>query len=120
MPDERVSMRRVREILCLKHECGRHRSGDRPITEPRAQHRRADIATGCVGGPALATAVGTDRPRAGGNAVSRPRLLASRPAQDRADWAYIRHELRRPAVTLMLLCEGVRIRRREGSASAIG
>src|SRR5712692_2689311 len=51
----------------------RQRPGDRPIAEHRPQHRRADLGA-CRGvGFAVAGAGDADRPRAGGDAVCRPR-----------------------------------------------
>ena len=62
----------------------RQRPADRPVTEPGAQHRRADPGARRGGGPALAVAGDTDRPRAGGDAVCRPWQAARRAAQGRA------------------------------------
>ena len=59
----------------------RHRPGDCPVAERRAQHRRADAGAGRGGGSALAIAGDADRPRAGDDAVCRPRSSAGRAAQ---------------------------------------
>ena len=108
MPAERVSMRRVREILRLKHECG--------ATE-RAIARSIGIARSTV-------ALTLER-------VARAKLYWPLPATltDRAleamlyasagapqglrrraepDWTGVHRELRRPGVTLVLLWEEYR------------
>ena len=68
MPAERVSMRRVREILRLKYE-GRDRPGDRALGWGGAQHGAALPGPGGGGGAGLAAAGDGDRRRAGGAAV---------------------------------------------------
>ena len=62
MPAERVSMRRVREILRLKFECG---SSDRAIAVAVsvAQHGAAVPGTVRCGGAELAVAGSADRAR---------------------------------------------------------
>ena len=105
MPAERVSMRRVREILRLKHECG---ATDRAIA------RSLGIARSTV-------AVTLDRLAAAALCWPLPASLSDRvleamlyagPGSQRGmrrktepDWTHVHHELRRPGVTLMLLWE---------------
>ena len=108
MPAERVSMRRVREILRLKHECG---ATDRAIA------RSLGIARSTV-------AVTLDRLAAAELHWPLPASLSERvleamlyagPGTQRGlrrkaepDWTHVHHELRRPGVTLMLLWEEYR------------
>jgi transposase len=105
MPAERMSMRRVREILRLKHECG---ATDRAIA------RSLGIARSTV-------AVTLDRLAAAELCWPLPATLSDRvleamlyagPGTQRGsrrkaepDWTHVHHELRRPGVTLMLLWE---------------
>jgi len=108
MPAERVSMRRVREILRLKHEC---RVTDREIARSLSVARSTvaltleRVAAAGLRWPLPATL--TDR-------VLETMLYAGHGRQQGArrkaepDWAYIHHELRRPGVTLMLLWEEYR------------
>jgi hypothetical protein len=105
MPAERVSMRRVREILRLKHEC---RATDREIARSLSVARSTvPLTLERVAAPGLRwplPATLTDR-------VLEAMLYAGHGRQQGArrkaepDWAYIHHELRRPGVTLMLLLE---------------
>ncbi len=108
MPAERVSMRRVREILRLKHECG---ATDRAIA------RSLGIARSTV-------AVTLDRLAAAELRWPLPATLSERvleamlyagPGTQRGsrrkaepEWTHVHHELRRPGVTLMLLWEEYR------------
>src|SRR5229473_1188362 len=108
MPAERVSMRRVREILRLKHECG---ATDRAIA------RSLGIARSTV-------AVTLDRLAAAELHWPLPATLSERvleamlyagPGTQRGsrrktepEWTHVHHELRRPGVTLMLLWEEYR------------
>src|SRR5215472_3369592 len=81
MPAERVSMRRIREILRLKHEC---RATDREIARSLSVARSTVALTlerVAAAGSALAVAGDADRPCAGGDAVCRPRWSAGRAAQ---------------------------------------
>ena len=110
MPAERVSMRRVREILRLKHECG---APDRAIA------RSLGIARSTV-------AVTLDRLAVAELVWPLPASLSDRvleamlyagPGTQRGsrrkaepDWTHVHHELRRPGVTLMLLWEEYRQR----------
>src|SRR5207248_3398951 len=110
MPAERVSMRRVREILRLKYECG--------ATE-RAIAQSLGIARSTV-------AVTLDRLAAAELGWPLPAVLSDRvleamlyagPGTQRGsrrkaepDWTHVHHELRRPGVTLMLLWEEYRQR----------
>src|SRR6478735_1669751 len=108
MPAERVSMRRVREILRLKHACG---SSDRAIA------RSLGIARSTV-------ALTLERLAAAGLAWPLPETLSERVLEAmlyagrsskqgfrrkaEPDWAHVHRELRRPGVTLMLLWEEYR------------
>jgi transposase len=103
-------MRRVREILRLKHECG---ATDRAIARSLSIARSTvaltleRVAARGLRWPLPATL--TDR-------VLEAMLYAGHGSQQGArrktepDWAYIHHELRRPGVTLMLLWEEYRQR----------
>ncbi len=84
MPAERVSMRRVREILRLKHEAGASDRGDRPIGGRGPQHGAAVPGPGGSGGAGLAAALDADGRRAGGAAVRRRRGDGRAAAQGRA------------------------------------
>jgi len=72
-------MRRVREILRLKHECG---VTDREIARSLsvAQHYRGDAGAGRAE-PRLAISGDAGRPRAQVDAVCRPRPSAGRASQ---------------------------------------
>src|SRR6266851_5382847 len=110
MPAERVSMRRVREILGLKHACG---ASDREIARSLSLARSTVALTlerAAASGlrwPLPATL--TDR-------VLEAMLYAGHGSQQGArrkaepDWAYVHHELRRPGGPLMLLWEEYRHR----------
>ena len=97
MPAERMSMRRVREILRLKHECG---ATDRAIA------RSLRVARSTV-------AVTLDRLAAAEPCWPLPATLsdpaptpsAARDARPSRIGRTFHHELRRPGVTLMLLWE---------------
>src|ERR1700674_3077 len=116
MPAERVSMRRIREILRLKHECG---ATDRAIARSLGVARSTvgltleRVAAAGLRWPLPATL--TDR-------VLEAMLYAGHGSQQGArrktepDWAYVHHELRRPGVTLMLLWEEYRQREPGGYA----
>jgi hypothetical protein len=110
MPAERVSMRRVREILRLKHACG---------ASDRALGRSLGIARSTV-------ALTLDRGAAAGLAWPLPETLSDRVLEAmlyagagtkqgvrrkaEPDWTHVHRELRRPGVTLMLLWEEYRAR----------
>src|SRR6185503_12793574 len=108
MPAERVSMRRIREVLRLKHEGG---ASDRQIARSLSLARSTvavmleRAAAAGLRWPLPATL--TDR-------VLEAMLYAGHGSQQGArrkaepDWAYVHHELRRPGVTLMLLWEEYR------------
>src|SRR5215831_17833972 len=114
MPAKRVSMRRVREILRLKHECG---ASDREIARSLSIARSTVAVTlervAAVGLRWPLPATLTDR-------VLEAMLYAGHGRQQGArrkaepDWAYVHHELRRPGVTLMLLWEESRQREPDG------
>ena len=109
-------MRRIREILRLKHEGG---ASDRQIA------RSLSLARSTV-------AVTLERAAAAGlrwplqatlsDRVLEAMLYAGHGNQQGArrktepDWAYVHHELRRPGVTLMLLWEEYRQRASDGYA----
>ena len=105
MPAKRVSMRRVREILRLKHECG---ASDCEIARSLSIARSTVAVTlervAAVGLRWPLPATLTDR-------VLEAMLYAGHGRQQGArrkaepDWAYVHHEVRRPGVTLMLLWE---------------
>src|SRR5215470_13268932 len=108
MPAERVSMRRVREILRLRYECG--------ATE-RAVARSIGIARSTV-------ALTLERPAAAKLSWPLPARLTDRVLEAmlyasagplhglrrkaEPDWTHVHRELRRPGVTLMLLWEEYR------------
>ena len=97
MPAKRVSMRRIREILRLKHEC---RATDREIARSLSVARSTvaltleRVAAAGLRWPLPATL--SDR-------VLEAMLYAGHGGQQGArrnaepDWTYVHHELRRPA-----------------------
>ena len=108
MPAERMSMRRIREILRLKYEGG--------ATE-RAIARSIGVARSTVGltlERVAAAQLGWPLPAGLSDAVLEAMLHAGagRPQGSRGktepDWTGVHHELRRPGVTLMLLWEEYR------------
>src|SRR5262249_4500873 len=107
MPAERVSMRRIREILRLKHSG----ASDRQIARSLSL-ARSTVAVTLE--RAAAVAVHWPLPATLGDRVLEAMLYAGHGAQQGArrkaepDWAYVHHELRRPGVTLMLLWEEYR------------
>src|SRR3954471_10471934 len=117
MPAERVSMRRVREILRLKHACG---SSDRAIA------RSLGIARSTV-------ALTLERLAAAGPAWPLPEALSDRVLEGmlyagtgarqglrrkgEPDWTRVHRELRRAGVTLMLLWEEYRAAEPDGYVS---
>src|SRR3954454_20180442 len=108
MPAERVSMRRIREILRLKNECG---------ATDRAVARSLGIARSTV-------ALTLDRVATAGLAWPLPETLSDRVLEallyadggsrqgcrrkSEPNWTQVHRELRRPGVTLMLLWEEYR------------
>src|SRR4249919_1337108 len=116
MPAERVSMRRVREILRLKQACG---ASDRAIA------RSLGIARSTV-------ALTLDRLAAAGLAWPLPETLSERVLEamlyagtgtrqglrrkGEPDWTRVHRELRRAGVTLMLLWEEYRAAEPDGYA----
>ena len=102
-------MRRVREILRLKHECG---ATDRAIA------RSLSIARSTVAltlERVAATGLRWPLPPTLTDRVLEAMLYAGHGSQQGArrktepDWTYVHHELRRPGVTLMLpSCGGLR------------
>src|SRR3954454_12234565 len=109
MPAERVSMRRVREVLRLKHEGG---ASDRQIG------RSLSLAHSTVALTLERAAAGLrwPLPTTLSDRVLEAMLYAGngrRQGERRKtepDWAHIHHELRRPGVMLMLLWEEYRQR----------
>ncbi len=109
MPAERVSMRRVREILRLKYEFG---ASDRAVAvaigvaRSTVQLCLARVAAAGLNWPLPETL--TD---AGLEAILFAPLRGSKPGgrhKAEPDWTLIHHELRRPGVTLLLLWEEYR------------
>ena len=109
MPAERVSMRRVREILRLKFECG---ASDRSIAvavgvaRSTVQLCLARVATAGLSWPLPATLT-----EQGLEAMLFASVGGSKPGirhKAEPDWAAVHHELRRPGVTLLLLWEEYR------------
>ena len=115
MPAERVSMRRVREILRLKHEGG---ASDREIARSLSVARSTvaltleRVAAAGLRWP-LPTPL-TDRVLEAMLYAGHGRQQGARRKAE-ADWAYVHHELRRPGVTLMLLWEEYRQREPDGN-----
>ena len=108
MPAARVSMRRVREILRLKHECG---ATDRAIARSLGIAR----STVAVTLDRLAAAeLGWPLPATLSDRVLEAMLYAGPGTQcgsrrkAEPDWTHVHRELRRPGVTLMLLWEEYR------------
>ena len=114
MPAKRVSMRRVREILRLKHECG---ASDREIARSLSIARSTVAVTlervAAVGLRWPLPATLTDRVLEAMLYAGHGRHQGARRKAE-PDWAYVHHELRRPGVTLMLLWEEYRQREPDG------
>jgi len=108
MPAERVSMRRVREILRVKHECG---ATDRQIARSLSL-ARSTVAVMLE--RAAAAGLRSPLPASLSDRVLEAMLYAGHGSQQGArrkpepDWAWVHHELRRPGVTLMLVWEEYR------------
>jgi transposase len=108
MPTERLSMRRIRELLRLKYESG---------LSSRVIAASLGISKGSVGDylrRAQATGLGWPLPEAISDTALERRLFPGQPtaaAMDRSpepDWAHVDRELRRPAVTRALLWQEYR------------
>src|SRR3954471_2284813 len=114
MPAERVSMRRIREVLRLKHEGS---VSDRQIA------RSLSLARSTVGSTlerAAAARLRWPLPATLTDRVLEAMLYAGAGRQQgerrktEPNWAFVHHELRRPGVTLMLLWEEYRQREPAG------
>ncbi|MFC3320522.1 IS21 family transposase [Mesorhizobium cantuariense] len=108
MPTERLSMRRIRELLRLKYESG---------LSSRVISASLGISKGSVGDylrRAQAAGLGWPLPEAISDTALERRLFPGQPAAtavDRSpepDWAHVDRELRRPAVTRALLWQEYR------------
>src|ERR1700724_1436471 len=114
MPAERVSMRRIREILRLKHACG---ASDREIARSLSL-ARSTVALTLE--RAAASGLRWPLPATLSDRVLEAMLYAGHGSQQgmrrraEPDWAYVYHEPRRPGVTLMLLWEEYRKGGRSG------
>ena len=113
MPAERVSMRRVREILRLKHGGASDWQIARSLNLARSTVALTLERAAAAGLHWPVPMPLTDR-------VLEAMLYASPGGQPGArrtaepDWAYVHHERRRPGVTLMLLWEEYRQREPNG------
>jgi transposase len=109
MPAERVSMRRVREILRLKYACG---ASDRAIAVAIGVARSTvRLCLDRVAAAGLNWPLPVTLSEPGLEALLFTPVGGSRPGiRHRAepDWTAIHHELRRPGVTLLLLWEEYR------------
>ena len=106
MPAERVSMRRVREILRLKFECGR---SDRAIAVAVSVARSTvQLCLARFAAAGLSWPLPAPLTEQGLEALLFAPLGGSKPGKRlkaEPDWAAIHRELRRPGVTLLLLWE---------------
>jgi transposase len=109
MPAERVSMRRVREILRLKYECGASsRSIAMAVETARSTVR---LCLDRVAAAGLTWPLPSSLTDQGLEALLFAPAGGSRPGarhKDEPDWTEIHRELRRPGVTLQLLWEEYR------------
>jgi transposase len=109
MPAERVSMRRVREILRLKFECG---ASDRAIAVAVGVARSTvQLCVARVAAAGLTWPLPATLTEQGLEALLFAPLGGSKPGKrhkDEPDWAQVHRELRRPGVTLLLLWEEYR------------
>jgi transposase len=109
MPAERVSMRRVREILRLKYEFG---ASDRAIAVAIGVARSTvRLCLDRVSAAGLIWPLPATLTDTGLEALLFAPLGGSRPGKrhkDEPDWTQVHHELRRPGVTLVLLWEEYR------------
>ena len=109
MPAERVSMRRVREILRLKFECG---ASDRAIAVAVGVARSTvQLCLARVAAAGLTWPLPAALTEQGLEAMLFAPMGGSKPGirhKAEPDWAAIHHELRRPRVTLLLLWDEYR------------
>ena len=109
MPAERVSMRRVREILRLKYECD---ASDRAIAVAMGVERSTvRLYLDRVGAAGLSWPLPATLTEAALEALLFAPLGGSQPGKrfkDEPEWTRVHHELRRPGVTLLLLWEEYR------------
>ncbi len=111
MPTERLPMRKVREVLRLKHACG---ASERLITQSLG------IGRSTVGEYLRRAAViGITWPVELDDADLERRLFTppgfyAAPTRPQPDWSRLHAELRRRGVTLMLLWEEYRAEHRDG------
>jgi len=109
MPAERVSMRRVREILRLKYECG---ASSRSIAVAvEAARSTVRLCLDRVAAAGLSWPLPPSLTDQGLEALLFAPVGGSRPGarhKDEPDWTAIHRELRRPGVTLQLLWEEYR------------
>ena len=109
MPAERVSMRRVREILRLKFECGR---SDRAIAVAVSVARSTvQLCLTRFAAAGLSWPLPATLTEQGLEALLFAPLGGSKPGKRlkaEPDWAAVHRELRRPGVTLLLLWEEYR------------
>ena len=109
MPAERVSMRRVREILRLKFECGR---SDRAIAVAVSVARSTvQLCLTRFAAAGLTWPLPATLTEQGLEALLFAPLGGSKPGKRlkaEPDWAAVHRELRRPGVTLLLLWEEYR------------
>ena len=102
MPAPRLSMRKIREVLRLKHERGLLPPGGGPGLLDRRRDGHALSGTVHDAGPGLAAPPRPRRRRAGGSVVPPGGAVRERV---RPDCAWIHRELTHPGVTLHLLWE---------------
>ena len=123
MPAERVSMRRVREILRLKYECD---ASDRAIAVAMGVARSTvRLYLDRVGAAGLVWPLPATLTEAALEALLFAPLGGSQPGKrfkDEPEWTRVHHELRRPGVTLLLLWEGWAVERinRAGNPGGYG
>ena len=109
MPAERVSMRRVREILRLKFECGR---SDRAIAVAVSVARSTvQLCLARFAAAGLSWPLPSGLTEQGLEALLFAPIGGCKPGKrhkTEPDWTAIHRELRRPGVTLLLLWEEYR------------
>ena len=113
MPAERVSMRRVREILRLKHGGASDRQIARSLSLARSTVALTLERAAAAGLRWPLPATLTDRVLEAMLYAGNGRRQGERRKAE-PDWAHVHHELRRPGVTLMLLWEEYRQREPDG------
>src|SRR5579884_328491 len=108
MPGERLSMRKVREVLRLKYACGRSRARSGSGT-PRSQYLRRTSVIGItwpvppeIDDPELERRLFT------------PAGFYKAPTRAMPNWQHVHAELRRRGVTLLLLWEEYRADHADG------